>query len=168
MENPRPLNSWPVSAKILATGFLISVLMGYAVAFLTIHHRTRFGMDETIRYYRGDTPADAESDAALAIHLPKPYAEILAVTHVHLFSQPILVLAIGFLFFFCSVGEGAKTLAYLASVFGLLISNLAPWLLRYSGEEFVFLYPVSNILLMGGLTMMTVRILFDMWTSRSS
>ena len=164
MENLKQLSSWPASAKILVTGFLVSLLIGYAVAFLMIHNRTQFGMDQTIRYYRGDDVAQpgAHMDE-MSIHLPKPYSEILAVSHVHMFSQPLLVLAVGVLFFFCSVGEGTKTLAYLASMLGLLLSNLAPWLLRYGGEEFVFIYPFSNFLMMGGLVLMTCRILYELW-----
>ena len=73
------------------------------------------------------------------------------------------MLAVGALFFFCGVGEGAKTLAYLASVLGLIMSNAAPWLLRYVGEDFAFVYPLSNFLLMGGLIAMSIRILVDLW-----
>lgn len=152
-----PLKKWPSSLKALATCYLVTILLGYAVSLTQIYHRTTFNMHKAVTYYRG------EENNPEAMLLPQSFATLLSVAHVHTLSQPLLFFVLGLLFCFSLKTQKTKSLFIVLTFLGSILSNLSPWLLRYAHPIFVYLFPLSQIMIFVGLLYMSLVCLKELW-----
>jgi hypothetical protein len=161
MDSNRRLFSLPFSFKILITCFLVTLSLGYIVALLQVFDRTHFDVAQTLLYYRGD-----EVGGESAVLLPQSFGSLLAVTHVHAFSQPVMLALVGALFCFTAVSEKAKTIFVIFSFGGSVVSNAAPWLIRYVARGSAVLLPLSQALMMMSFFVMFFVTLAELWGKR--
>lgn len=141
------LSQLPKPLKALAAAFILSILLGYTVALLKIYDLSSFSIQHTLSYYRGDASSE--------VSFPQSYASLLSVAHVHTFSQPILFFLLGFIFCFSSISEKTKKTIIWLSFAALLVSNLSPWLVRYTSPLTLFFFPLSQCVLMLCLMIMS-------------
>ncbi|MDO8520050.1 MAG: hypothetical protein Q7T11_07815 [Deltaproteobacteria bacterium] len=147
----------PSPLKVLATSLITTIWIGYGVALLQIFNRTTFNLANVILYYRGD-PADEN-----AIHLPQSFASLVSVAHVHSLSQPMMLALIGLVFAFSTATNRTKNIFIIMAFAASLVSNAAPWLIRYVSPSAVFLLPLSQAGLAVSFLVMSVIPLSDMW-----
>lgn len=152
------LNQLSPSLKIVITCFVVWIAVGFCVASLQIFARTGFRAEQAARHYHGGLTAEERE-----IHTPPTFETLLSVSHVHTFSQPVMLGLMGLLLALTYVSEAAKILLILLSFVGSLVSNATPWLIRYISPHWTFLLPLSNLLMMGTFFVMAGVILYDVW-----
>jgi hypothetical protein len=175
---------WNLSpeAKLVYTGFGLLALLALAVSVMLyedmVGPRSTAGSIDAYYVGRdGVTPAKAPEVGGPKIELgdePKPvlgssvsYRKLLETTHFHLFTVPIFVLVIAHLFMM--TGLGTRTKVWLIA-FGWLSSAAhlaAPWLVRYGGRSWAWMFALSGAVMAVTLTIMTVVPIVSMWTGRS-
>lgn len=151
------MNQFSLSKRTLATGIIITLLLGYLVSLLQVYDRSHFNMSDTARYYRGD---DQGEDS---LNPPKSFSTLLSVAHVHSFSQPFIFAMIGFIFSFSSYSEKTKSYFITLGFLGTILSNLTPWLIRYVAGNFVYLFPLSQTMVAVSLLTMSFTSLKQLW-----
>ena len=115
-------------------------------------------MSQVITYYRGDELPEAES-----LVFPQSYASILSITHVHSFGQPMLFGLLALVYLFSKSSEKTKAKVFVLLFSGCLVSNAAAWFVRYVSGSFVYLFPVSQIVIFGCVSLMSYRSLKELW-----
>lgn len=164
MESPSlpRLSQFSRPAKILCTGYLITLLIGYGVALLQVYDRSHFDMGHAVSYYRGDDLGEE------SVMLPQTYATMLSVTHVHTLSQPMMFSLLGLVFLFSAASQTSKSILISLVFAGSVLSNLAPWLIRYSSATMVYLLPFSQLMIAVGLLVMSARSFYELWFQKKS
>lgn len=157
MENKITLSRLSLSLKTLSVALIITLMIGYAVSLIQVYHRSHFDLNKTVKYYRGD---NLESESLM---LPQSFATMLSIAHVHSFSQPFIFGAIGFIFAFSSLSQRKKSFLIALGFLGSLVSNMAPWLIRYSFPSSVILFPISQIMIAVSLLVMSGVSLRELW-----
>lgn len=152
------LNRLSPSVKVLITVFVLSLAVGYGVACLQIFSRTGFSLEQAIHHYHGGLTEEEQ-----VVYTPPTFGTLVSVSHVHTFSQPVMLGILGFLLTMTYLSEAAKILFILLSFLGSLVSNATPWLVRYLSPHWIFLMPLSQLVLMGTFFVMAGVILYDVW-----
>lgn len=150
------LSTLPLSLKVIATCFVLAVGIGYGVAMLQVFNRTGLEVGKTVIHYRG-SPDDA------TMSVPQSYPTMLSITHVHSFSQPLVIGLVAFLFALTHLAERSKIFWTLVSFLGSLTSNAGPWLIRYGAPQFVSLLYFSGSAMILGFLVMAFFVLGDLW-----
>jgi hypothetical protein len=116
-------------------------LVGYTTSLLFVHHTTGMTPAGVAGRYRG---ADsAATDAAM--QFPKSYAEMLTITHTHLFSMAAIFVFSGLALGLCSrPGERWRRLLVVEPFVAILASFSAMWLMRYVDARFSWLLGLSS------------------------
>lgn len=157
------LSNLSPSLKVLVSCFVLTLLLAYSVALFRIFDHSRFDWEETVRYYRG-----AESGEEQEIYPPATFATLLSVSHVHTFSQPVMLGLMGFLFCLSRATEKWKAGFVLFSFTGSVVSNAAPWLIRYVSAPMVHLLPLSQFAMLGSFLVMSWTVLREVWTKKAT
>lgn len=157
MENKITLFRLSLSLKTLAVALIFMLMIGYAVSLIQVYHRSHFDLNQTVKYYRGDS---SENESLM---LPQSFTTMLSIAHVHSFSQPFIFGAIGFIFAFSSLSQRKKSFLIALGFLGSLVSNMAPWLIRYTVPASVFLFPLSQIMIAVSLIVMSGVSLKELW-----
>jgi hypothetical protein len=125
----------------VALWITIVQLVGYTTSLLFIHHTTGMTPAGVETRYRGST-GDA-SDAAM--QFPKSLAEMLTITHTHLFSMAVIFVISGLILALCARPAERWRQVLIAEPFvALLISFSAMWLMRYVDARFSWLLALSS------------------------
>ncbi len=152
------LHKLSIPLKVLATCLIASLLVGYLVAIFQIYGRTHFDVTETTRYYRGEKAETEEASLP-----PQSLATMISVSHVHTFSQPVMLALVGFLFALSYASSQAKVIFITLSFVASLVSNASPWLIRFVSPACVILLPISQMVLMLTFFIMAFVILHHLW-----
>ncbi len=158
MANKSLLAGWPLARKIGATCFIVTLLLGYLIAVLQIYDRSHFDMQKTVQYYRGEESKDPNS-----IFMPQSFTSMLSVSHVHTLSQPLMFGLLALIFSFSILSEKTKAVFIILGFSGSVLSNLAPWLIRYVAGGNVTLLPISQTMMMLSLMVMGIISIKEMW-----
>jgi hypothetical protein len=176
---------WNLSreAKLVYTGFGLFALLALAVSMLFYEDLVGPRTPGVAAYYAGSrAPAAAparsdgtgpaielpggEDDASARITVAVSYRKLLEVTHFHLFTVPVFVLIIAHLFMLTGLSSTTKTVWIAGGWLASLAHLGAPWLIRYGGRGWSWLYPASGALMGVTLTVMTIYPLVVMWLPR--
>jgi hypothetical protein len=142
----RPLgwSSLPEPVRALGRWITIVQLVGYTTSLLFIHHTTGMTPTGVAERYRGADPNAADG----AMQFSKSYAEMLTVTHTHLFSMAAIFVFSGLAIALCSrPSEGWRRLLIVEPFVALLVSFSAMWLMRYVDSRFSWLLALSSALM---------------------
>lgn len=153
-ERGEGLAALPRSTKVLVSGFLLLLLLGYGVGWLSYPLKMGFSPQAVARYYRG---------APEGQYYPKEPGQLLDVTHVHSLSLPILFFLVGYLFDQTRVRGRIKE-GLFALAFALIFLNLLSiWLIRYLSASFVPVLLGSNLVLAFLFLLFCALPLKEMW-----
>jgi hypothetical protein len=143
VTSPQPITWSSLPEPVRAVGRWITIvqLVGYTTSLLFVHHTTGMTPAGVAGRYRG---ADsAATDAAM--QFPKSYAEMLTVTHTHLFSMAAIFVFSGLALALCSrPGERWRRLLVVEPFVAILVSFSAMWLMRYVDARFSWLLGLSS------------------------
>ena len=159
MAKNNALQEAPSPFKVLATSLIATIWVGYGVALLQIFDRTTYTLSKVLLYYRGEPGEDS-------LNLPQSFTSMVSVAHVHSFSQPMLLALIGALFAFSSASNRTKNIFIVMAFTASLLSNAAPWLIRYVSPHAFFLLPLSQSMLAISFLVMSAVPLADMWLKK--
>ena len=91
--------------------------------------------------------ADADTSDA-AMQFPKSFAEMLTITHTHLFSMAVIFVISGLALALCTRPEERWRRLLIAEPFvALLVSFSAMWLMRYVDARFSWLLALSSAIM---------------------
>ncbi|MBI2083864.1 MAG: hypothetical protein HYT76_09920 [Deltaproteobacteria bacterium] len=155
MEKIR-LSALPISVKILITCFVMAIGVGYSISILQVRARTHLDRGETVRHFRG-------SEQNPEVYLPQSTGTMVAIAHVHSFSQPVVVGLLAFLFLFTPLSEGYKTSWILISFAGSLTNILSPWFIRDISPHAVYLLYLSGGAMLVSFLVMALSIIHETW-----
>lgn len=144
----------PVSAKLIATAFLLFAVIGLGVAGLQIYVKTGLTVQGTLAHYRGDE---------VTFQTPMGFPELVEVTHAHAFTMPLLAATLGVAFALTKSRERLKQLVVVSLALGVLLELALPWIVRYGAPWTVHLFNVAGVLLGGGLITAVIVPLHEMW-----
>jgi hypothetical protein len=166
-------------AKVVYTGFGLFALLALFVSVLFYEDMVGPRTAGVAGYYAGSVPAAAAAPSGAAggpnIELPSEapaspltvavtYRKLLEVTHFHLFTMPVFLLIIAHLFMLTGLSTRTKVAFIVAGWISSLAHLAAPWLIRYGGAGWSWLYAASGALMALALTVMTVYPIVVMWT----
>jgi hypothetical protein len=142
----RPL-TWsvvPEPVRALARWITIVQLVGYTTSLLFIHHTTEMTPGGVVARYRGSDSLATDS----AMQFPKSFAEMMTITHTHLFSMAVIFVLSGLALALCSRPSERWRRALIVEPFmALLVSFSAMWLMRYADARFSWLLGLSSLVM---------------------
>ena len=152
------------STKILVTLFLCTMLLGLGVALLQYYERAGgFGSGAAQRYVDGNE-ADIESQEESGRIIPKKtFSELVAITHEHAFSVPILVFVVLHLVGLTSVSERAKITLYVAGFLSTIATFAGPWLIHFVSPACSVIMLASGATMTGVLAWSSFLCLYEIW-----
>lgn len=122
-----------------------------------VWNRTGISDQQFIDYYRGNEAADVYA---------KTPAQLLEVTHFHLFSYPVFLLIQGHIFLMTSWSRKIKVALVAAAFLGAALYLAVPWLVAFVSPKWVWLKWAGRILLGPSLLVFLVVPVFEMWFKR--
>lgn len=136
--------SWstlPEPVRAVARWITIVQLVGYTTSLIFIHHTTGMTAGGVAARYRGSETEAAEA----AMQFPKSFAEMLTITHTHLFSMAVIFVLSGLALALCSrPSERWRRVLIVEPFVALLVSFAAMWLMRYVDARFSWLLGISS------------------------
>ena len=143
MTSSRPLSwsSLPEPIRALGRWITIVQLVGYTTSLVFIRHTTGMTPTGVAARYRGSDPDTGEG----AMQFAKSFAEMLTVTHTHLFSMAAIFVFSGLGLALCArPSERWRRILIVEPFVALLISFSAMWLMRYVDARFSWLLTLSS------------------------
>jgi hypothetical protein len=131
----------PEPIRALARWITVVQLVGYTTSLVFIWHTTGLTATGVAERYRGSDPQAAEG----AMQFPKSFAEMMTITHTHLFSMAAIFVFSGLALALCSrPSERWRQVLIVEPFVALLVSFLAMWLMRYVDPRFSWLLGLSS------------------------
>jgi hypothetical protein len=141
---PLSWSSLPEPVRSLGRWITIVQLVGYSTSLLFIRHTTGMTPAGVAARYRGSDPDTAEG----AMQFGKSFAEMMTVTHTHLFGMAAIFGFSGLALALCSrPAERWRRLLIMEPFVALLVSFGAMWLMRYVDPRFSWLLGLSSFLM---------------------
>jgi hypothetical protein len=141
---PQPPLSWrraPRPLRALGLWLAIVQAVGYTTSLLFVHHTTGMTVSGVAARYRGSDSTAAEA----AMQFPKPYAEMLTITHTHLLSMAAIFVFSGVALALCErPSERWRGFLVVEPFVALLVSFASMWLMRYVDGRFSGLLTLSS------------------------
>jgi hypothetical protein len=139
--------SWvnlPEPVRALGRWITIVQLVGYTTSLLFIHHTTGMTPAGVAARYRGTDPDTSEG----AMQFGKSFAEMMTVTHTHLFGMAAIFVFSGLALALCSrPAERWRRLLIVEPFGALLVSFSSMWLMRYVDPRFSWLLGLSSFIM---------------------
>jgi len=133
-----------LSPTLRSIGLSITIvqLVGYTTSLVFVRHTTGMTPPGVSVQYRG---SDSTAVAEAAMKFPKSFAEMLTITHTHLFSMAAIFVFSGVALALCERPAERWRRLLVAEPFGaLLVSFSAMWLMRYVDPRFSWLLILSS------------------------
>ena len=164
-------------SKVLYTAFALLTLAGLVTSVMLYHEIVRFEAhatprelaDRLVEHHRPSS-RDAAAPLDRSETQPDPqrstYRRLLEVTHAHLFTVPILLLASGHLFPLTGFRPSFKTgfVAFAACAVALHLA--APWAVHLWGAPAAWAYPITLASFLAAFGALIGLALWDMWRPR--
>jgi hypothetical protein len=137
--------SWrTLSPSLRALGLWVTIVqvVGYTTSLLFIHHTTGMTPAGVAEQYRG---GDSTAATGAAMKFPKSYAEMLTITHTHLFSMAAIFVFSGLALALCErPGPRWRTVLIVEPFAALLVSFSSMWLMWGVDPRFGWLLTLSS------------------------
>ena len=144
----------PRRTKIAYTGFLLYLLLGLITIVAIEAMKTGWTPQGVCDYYRGNEARFMYEKTPL---------EMLEVSHMHLFSIPVVFFVLGHAFFMTTLREKMKLQVVLASFAAVLFSIGSPWFIRFFSPAFSWVKVASDLVLAASLLVMVLYPIYEMW-----
>ena len=148
------------STKVLITLFLATVILGLGIALLQYSERAGGFSDRAALEFVKGNEGDPDTFRIMA---EKSFAELVATTHEHAFSVPILLFVILHLVGLTSIREGAKIAIYIIGFGSTVATFAAPWLVSYGGAGWTPLLRFGGMTMTAVLAASAILCLFELW-----
>jgi hypothetical protein len=156
--------SWsrvPEPIRALARWITVVQLVGYTTSLLFIHYTTGMTPEGVVARYRGSDPNAAEG----AMQFPKSFAEMMTVTHTHLFGMAAIFVFSGLALALCArPSERWRRVLIVEPFVALLISFSAMWLMRYVDARFSWLLALSSAVMAATFYVQSFFIVRELWS----
>lgn len=152
------LRTASLETRIAYSAFVVLALLGIAT-LVALAARVGVTPGAIAAYYRGD---DTE------MSFPKTFWQLVEVSHMHLFTVPVVVLILSHLLYATPTSVRLRVRLTLVTFVGALLGALAPWLVRYVAGAMAYVSIVGWILLAGGALLIGVISLLSMWGNERS
>lgn len=149
-----------LSTRVLVTLFLLTLLGGLGVALLQYHERAGGFTRRAAREWVEGNEGDLEATRIVA---EKSFGELVAITHEHAFSLPMLLFVLLHLVALTGIGERWKIALYLLGFLSLVGSLGGPWLISHSGPAWTALLLGSGLVLAAVMGISALLCLFELW-----
>ena len=152
------LSEAKISAKLMVTGFLIVIALGYLMAVVNVWDKTHFTYQGIVVHSRGNEEE---------MIYPKLFSELVQTSHVHLLGHGPMFLLMTVILLFTSLGEKLKSILVLAPFIALILDMASLWLTRYVAAGFAGLTLVAGGLM--GLSFLALFMipLYEMWLKKA-
>jgi hypothetical protein len=151
----------PEPIRALGRWLTLVQLVGYTTSLLFIHHTTGMTPEGVVARYRGSDPDAAEG----AMQFSKSFAEMMTVTHTHLFGMAAIFVFSGFALALCARPSERWRRILIAEPFvALLISFSAMWLMRYVDARFSWLLALSSAVMAATFYVQSFFIVRELWS----
>jgi hypothetical protein len=149
---------------VLISLALVGLFLALITALAITVAKTGIAPQAVISYYRG-VPVEGTADplAALVLPSPRPFAELLEITHLHLTGGSMLLFLLCHLLSLCDMPDRARTWLYVISFVTFLTTFTLPWGIVYLSPLFAWLYGPSVVVLLGTLALLMILPLREMW-----
>jgi len=144
----------PRRTKIVYTALLFYLLFGLVTIIAIEAVKTGWTPQGVADYYRGNEGK---------LKFEKTPLEMLEVTHMHLFSVPVVFFILGHAFLMTTLPERLKLSVVGASMAAVFLSIGAPWLVRFGSATFGWVKVASDLMLAATLLIMAIYPIYDMW-----
>lgn len=144
----------PRRTKIAYTALLLYLLLGLVTLVAIEALKTGWTPGGVADYYRGNEQRFVFEKTPL---------EMLEVTHMHLFSMPVVFFILGHAFLMTTLAEATKRGVVLLSFAGVFLSIGAPWAVRFVSPLFGWVKIAADLALAGTLVLMSVYPIYEMW-----
>lgn len=132
----------PAPVRQLARWITIVQIVGYTTALVMVWHTTRMRSSGIAERYRGVDPSEV-TDAPM--RFPKPFEEMLRITHTHLLSMVVIFALSGAALILCRrVTPRWKHFLITEPFVAILVSFAALWLTRYWDPRAAWLLMASS------------------------
>jgi hypothetical protein len=151
----------PEPVRALGRWVTMVQLVGYTTSLLFIRHTTGLTPGGVAARYRGSDPNAAEG----AMQFPKSFAEMMTVTHTHLFSMAAIFVFSGLALALCArPSERWRRRLIVEPFVALLISFSAMWLMRYVDARFSWLLGLSSAIMAATFYVQSFFIVRELWS----
>ncbi len=148
-----------LSTKLLITFFLACALGALSVALLQYADRAGLSRQEAEEWLLGN-----EGDSgALEIKMKRSYRELLAITHEHAFTVPLVVFVLMHFVGLCSLPERWKIALYSTAFLSVAASFAGIWLVAYAGGAWTLLVRGAGIVMALSIALGCAIPLREMW-----
>lgn len=137
------LRDAPRGLRMIYAGFLVFTAIGLASQAEFQAGRIGLSQRRIATYYRGGEDADTMA-------FPKPFGQLLEVTHAHAFMMGIVFLVLAHLFAASSPRATTRAVVIALGFAGMLGDLLAPWLVRYVAAGFAWFQIAAWLALWAG------------------
>ena len=151
-----PLSEAGLSFKVLATGLLLAVGVGYVFGLIHIYSDVGFSYTGVVTHYRGEG-AEGEIPKEIAA------ASLVHVHHIHLFSLAMLFFLIGMVFTLTNLPEIVKAVFVALPYVGMFLDFSSFWLLVFVSPVFAAVAMIFGGLMAVSFFLIIGRPLYEMW-----
>lgn len=144
----------PRRTKIVYTALLVYLLLGLTTIIAIEAIKTGWTPQGVADYYRGN-------EAKLKFE--KSPLEMLEVSHMHLFSVPVVFFILGHAFLMTTLPERTKLSVVGISLAAVFLSIGTPWLIRFGSGAMGWVKVAADLTLAGTLLIMVIYPLYEMW-----
>ncbi len=163
------LSIFPISNKLFFTFLLVMIGFAFYVYCLDFYERTKFSPKKIVSHYCGNEEnLDNENTLQEGFLFPKTYREMIEITHVHVFTVPLIIFVMSRILSTTSTREGVKITIFVAAFVGTLMNLSGAWLIRYTSSMFAISLMASYLIL--GLCFLVLISLpiYEMWFKKSN
>ncbi len=148
------LKDAPRRTKIVYTALLVYLLLGLVTIIAIESLKTGWTPQGVADYYRGNEAR---------FRFEKTPLEMLEVTHMHLFSVPVVFFILGHAFMMTSLPEKTKLSVVGVSLAAVFLSIGSPWAVRFGSGAFGWLKVAADLALAATLVGMVIYPIYEMW-----
>lgn len=154
LRPPGTLRTLRFETRVALTTWVVMWLAGYLVMGLMAARRAGFTSASIEAYYVGDESR---------MQFGKSTAELLELTHFHVFAMPLTLFVIGHLFLLSSWPRRLKVTLFLVCAAGMALYMAAPWLVRDVSPALAQLHNVGRLLAFVPLALFAAVVVVEMW-----
>ncbi len=167
----RGLSKSPTSNKLSVTFFLLLMAFAFFVSCANFYERTNFTPRNTVRHYSGNeemtnNESNYEYDENLlqeGFYFPKPYKEIVEISHVHAFTIPLIIFVMSRILSMTLIRNWIKITIYSVAFAGIIMNLSGPWLVRFKSDVFSISL-IASYFLLGICFIAFISIpMYEMW-----
>lgn len=144
----------PQRTKVVYTALLLYLLLGLGTIVAIEAIKTGWSPQGVSDYYRGNEER---------FIFEKTPLELLEVTHMHLFSVPVVFFILGHAFLMTTLHPKLKYGVVGASLLAVFFSIVSPWMVRFGSSGFGGVKVMADIALSATLIIMVVYPIYEMW-----